>query len=93
VNLHRRFVFLRHEDQTGISGVGLVVMGVQYPDERCHYRWLSENATDQMADSMDKIRAVHGHGGKTVVVFIDDEYGVPYPGVLRQVQALLENQS
>src|SRR5215216_1681018 len=86
--MHRRFVFLRDEDATGISGVGLVVMGVLYPDGRCHYRWMTEHQTDQMADSLDKLEVVHGHQGRTRIVFVDDEDGVPYPGVFQQIQNL-----
>jgi hypothetical protein len=86
--MHRRFVFLRDDDETGISGTGLVVMGVLYPDGRCHYRWMTEHQTDQMADSLDKLEIIHGHQGRTRIVFLDDEDGNPYPGVLQQVRWL-----
>jgi hypothetical protein len=86
--LHRRFVFLRDEDETGVSGTGLVVMGVLYPDGRCHYRWMTEHQTDQMADSLDKLEIIHGHQGRTRIVFLDDEDGVPDRILLRNLQEL-----
>jgi len=91
MNLHRRFVFIRDEDETGISGEGLVVMGVRYPDRRCHYRWMTEYATDQIADDMGTLFRVHGHGGKTRIVFLDDENGIPIPKVLEQVRDLIKD--
>ncbi len=86
--MHRRFVFLRNEDETGISGTGLVVMGVLYPDGRCHYRWMTEHQTDQMADSLDKLEVIHGHNGRTRIVFLDDEEGVPRLGLLQELREL-----
>ncbi len=86
--MHRRFVFLRDEDETGISGTGLVVMGVLYPDGRCHYRWMTEHQTDQMADSLDKLEVIHGHNGRTRIVFLDDEEGVPRLGLLQELREL-----
>lgn len=88
MNLHRRFVFIRDEDETGISGKGLVVMGVQYPDEECHYRWMSEWRTNQQAPSLEHLFRIHGHGGRTRIVFLDDENGVPYPEVLDLIRSL-----
>jgi hypothetical protein len=87
--MHRRFVFLRDEDETGISGAGLVVMGVLYPDGRCHYRWMTEHQTDQMADSLDKLEIIHGHNGRTRIVFLDDEEGVPRLDLLQELRALV----
>lgn len=86
--MQRRFVFLRDEDETGVSGTGLVVEGVMYSDGRCHYRWMTEHRTDQMADSLDKLEIIHGHNGRTRIVFLDDEHGNPYPGILQQLRWL-----
>lgn len=69
--MHRRFVLQRDEDETGISGTGIVVEGVEFSDGRVAYRWMSEHRTDQLADSMEKVEIVHGHNGKTRIVWID----------------------
>lgn len=86
--MHRRFVFIRDDDETGISGTGLVVMGVLYPDGRCHYRWMTKYQTDQGADDLETLYAVHGHEGRTRIVFLDDEAGQPIPKRLAEVRAL-----
>ena len=86
--MHRRFVFIRDEDETGISGEGLVVEGVRYSDGRCAYRWMTEHQTDQLADSIDKLYAIHGHGGRTRVVFLDDERGQSIPAAVDEVRKL-----
>lgn len=67
----RRFVLERDLDETGISGTGRVVEGVQFSDGHCAYRWCTGSVTGQYADSIEIIRAVHGHGGKTRVVWLD----------------------
>ena len=68
---HRRFVLVRDEDETGISGTGVVVEGVEFSDGRVAYRWMSEHRTDQLADSMEKVEIIHGHNGRTRIVWLD----------------------
>lgn len=67
----RRFLLVRNEDVTGVSGVGPVVWGIQYPDGVCAYRWNSPHRTTCVADSIQDIEAIHGHGGATQVVWVD----------------------
>lgn len=69
----RRFVLVRDEDATGVSGTGVVVEGCQWSDGRVAYRWMTEWATDQLADSMELVEKVHGHNGKTRIVWLDPE--------------------
>lgn len=88
--MHRRFVFLRDEDETGISGTGLVVMGVMYPDGVCHYRWITEWRTDQQAPTLEHLYRLHGHQGRTRIVFLDDEEGVPHLDLLQELRELAQ---
>lgn len=67
----RRFELHRSADVTGVSGTGVVVEGVEFTDGRCAYRWLSPTATTTVADSIAHVAAVHGHDGRTEVVWID----------------------
>ena len=67
----RRFELHREQDVTGVSGTGVVVEGVEFSDGRCAYRWLSEYATTVLADSMAVVEKVHGHDGRTTVVWLD----------------------
>ncbi len=66
----RTFVLERHEDVSGVSGVGTVAEGVQFTDGRCVMRWLSKSPTTTHYDSVHDIAAIHGHDGRTQVVFI-----------------------
>jgi hypothetical protein len=86
--MQRRFVFIRDDDQTGISGTGKVVEGVRYSDHRCAYRWMTEHQTDQIADTPDKLDIIHGHQGRTRIVYLDDEAGNPIPEAVDEVRRL-----
>jgi hypothetical protein len=67
----RAFVLMRHEDETGVSGTGVVAWGVEFPDGVVALRWTSEWPTSVVFHDrgMDAVRAVHGHNGKTEVVW------------------------
>ena len=67
----RRFVLVRDEDETGISGVGLVAFGVRFPDGNIVTRWNSEVAQTCVWASLEELEAVHGHGGRTRIVWVD----------------------
>lgn len=69
----RRFVLVRDVDVTGISGEGVIVWGVVFPDGRAAYRWNTPTATSTVADSMADVMAVHGHNGATRLVWLDGE--------------------
>ncbi|MGY0236887.1 hypothetical protein [Longispora urticae] len=80
----RRFAMRRWDDPTGVSGTGIVAYGVAWTDDRVVMRWLgSTTGVTQVAvfDSMDDLMRIHGHGGRTEVVWVD-----PYvqdPGEIR----------
>jgi hypothetical protein len=69
----RRFALNRHEDETGNSGEGFVAVGVQFPNGRVALTWLSHLGTMAMYDTLEVVKALHGHGGKTEIVWIDCE--------------------
>ncbi|MBO2461682.1 hypothetical protein [Actinomadura violacea] len=60
-------------DVSGISGEGVVVWGVEFPDGRCAYRWNTDTATTSVADSIDDVEAIHGHNGATRLVWLDNQ--------------------
>ncbi len=70
----RMFELHRSEDVTGVSGTGVVAEGVAFSnDGPVAVRWLSDWPTsvvfhDRGVKSME---AVHGHGGKTKIVWLD----------------------
>lgn len=73
---HRRFNLQRDEDETGVSGTGVVAEGVWWPDgDVAVLRWTSAWPTSVVFHDrgLDSVEAIHGHGGKTRIVWIDPE--------------------
>lgn len=66
-----RFHFQRDTDATGVSGTGRVAEGVLFADGTCAVRWLSEHRSTASYASIEDVIAIHGHGGKTRIVFDD----------------------
>ncbi|SDL28632.1 hypothetical protein [Streptomyces indicus] len=71
--LPRRFHLQRDIDETGTSGTGLVVEGLQFTDGTVALRWLTALTSIAVYRSVADVEAIHGHGGKTRVVWIDEE--------------------
>jgi hypothetical protein len=68
----RRFVMIRFQDETGISGVGVVACGVEWPDNSVSLRWLGETPSFvNYEQGIDHVEKVHGHGGKTIILFYE----------------------
>jgi hypothetical protein len=70
----RAFVLQRDEDVTGVSGTGVVAQGVEFADGTVALRWLSAWPTSVVFHDrgLDAVRAVHGHDGRTRIVFADE---------------------
>lgn len=65
----RTFELHRAEDVSGVSGPGVVADGVVFPDGRCAYRWRGHLATTVTADCVADVEAIHGHQGRTRIVW------------------------
>ena len=65
------FYLQRLEDETGISGVGIVAEGVRFSSGKCVLTWLTEFSSIAIYDNIDLIDKIHGHAGKTVIVWGD----------------------
>jgi hypothetical protein len=72
----RTFHLQRDEDATGVSGTGRVAEGVEFSDGTCCMHWLTEHTSWAMYEGIAVIEAIHGHDGKTRVVF-DEGQGEP----------------
>lgn len=67
----RLFALERLEDESGVSGVGEVAQGVVFDDGTCAMRWLTSKASTAIYDSIVDLEAIHGHGGKTKVAYLN----------------------
>jgi hypothetical protein len=68
----RRFLLVRKQDVTGVSGEGTVAEGIEYSDGVCSMHWIVPPArSTTVYNSIDDVIAIHGHQGATKVVFLD----------------------
>lgn len=74
----RPFVLARHEDHSGISGVGIIAEGVAWTGGTASLHWMTEwEAFVHWPGGVEEILAVHGHNGSTVVRFLDEHNEPP----------------
>ncbi len=69
----RVFHLQRDVDVTGVSGSGLVAEGVQFTDGTVVLRWCSSRPSTVIYGTLADVKRVHGHGGKTRVVWEDED--------------------
>ena len=67
----RRFVLIRVEDLTGVSGTGEVAEGTMFSCGLAVVRWLREPYAMGVYQTLDDVISVHGHKGRTQLQFID----------------------
>ncbi len=64
----RTFDLNRVEDETGVSGTGIIAEGVEFTNGTCALVWLTEvHSIAAIYDSIDTLVKIHGHGGMTIV--------------------------
>lgn len=64
------FYLKRKEDETGISGVGIVALGAEfYPSGVCVLKWITTTSSLGVYDNKNEMLEIHGHGGKTEMVY------------------------
>jgi len=68
----RRFNLVRNEDESGVSGTGNVAQGIEFDNGRCVMMWLTSVSSGAFYDSIQDVEYIHGHGGKTIVEWIDE---------------------
>lgn len=64
------FNLQRDEDESGVSGTGIVAEGVVFSDGTTIMRWLTETPSTGTYASVADLERIHGHGGRTRVVFL-----------------------
>ena len=75
----RRFRLVRHVDTVGVSGTGVIALGVQLPDLRMVLAWQTPVLEHIHFNAITfyhaerHLRAIHCHDGLTTIEWIDDE--------------------
>jgi hypothetical protein len=71
----RRFVLERHEDATGVSGIGTVAEGIEFTDGIVVMKWIVGDFRSMTIwnQGIEAVREIHGHDGRTEVVWLDDD--------------------
>jgi len=68
----RRFHFERNVDASGVSGCGKVAEGCLFTDTgEVVVHWLGAHGSINLYHSIEDVLFVHGHQGKTSVIFDD----------------------
>lgn len=67
----RRFVIDRKLDLTNISGLGIILYGIEwYQGGPCDVYWLRTQTTGQYP-SMDVVKSTHCYNGNAEVIYLD----------------------
>lgn len=75
----RIFHFHRDEDASGVSGTGVVAEGVILTNTKVVVSWLTIHKSIAIYDSLAEMQAIHGHDGRTRIVWQDEEAQAPKP--------------
>lgn len=65
----KSFDLMRSHDSSNVSGEGRVAEGFEFENGKVALCWLGKFASVNVYDSIDHVRAIHGHGGSTEVVY------------------------
>jgi hypothetical protein len=67
----RSFELHRDEDETGLSGTGVVAEGIRFSDGTVAMRWLTDPIRSTVLhDKIENVDIIHGHNGKTRIVWM-----------------------
>jgi hypothetical protein len=65
----RTFKLGRDEDETGISGTGIVAEGIEFSNGMCAMCWLTAMHSVAVYPNVRQLEAIHGHNGRARIVF------------------------
>ncbi len=69
----RTFILRRLEDDSDVSGIGDVAEGVEFSNGKCALCWITQYRSVAIYDSIKELESIHGHDGKTLVIWIEEE--------------------
>jgi hypothetical protein len=65
----RTFKLVREDDETGISGTGIVAEGIEFSNGMCAMSWLTAMHSVAIYPNAKQLEAIHGHNGRTKLAF------------------------
>jgi len=68
----RLFNLRRLEDESGVSGTGVIAEGVEFAHGEVALSWLTVHRSMGFYPNIKELINIHGHGGKTVVDWIEE---------------------
>lgn len=69
----RPFVLVRKEDESGVSGEGVVAEGVEFSNGQVALHWLSQIEAITVYANIRCVETLHGHSSNTEIVFLNEE--------------------
>lgn len=75
---------VRYEDESGVSGTGIVAEWVEYSDGEVVVHWLSHTPSTNHYRNLKQVESIHGHGGKTSMVTIWEEPKLETPATAEE---------
>jgi hypothetical protein len=67
----RYFYLKRIQDESGVSGEGIVAEGVEFTNGQCAMHWLTQFSSIAIYPSLKELINIHGHEGKTKVEYYE----------------------
>lgn len=64
----KEFYLQRVEDESGVSGTGVVARGVVLPSGKVVLEWQTFHTSLCIYQNIQDVEAIHGHHGKTLVI-------------------------
>lgn len=64
----KEFYLQRNQDESGVSGTGIVARGMVYPSGKVVMEWLTFHSSICIYQNISDVESIHGHCGKTLVV-------------------------
>jgi len=67
----KRFKLVRDKDVSGVSGTGVVAIGVVFPNHKAVVEWLTVTPSTTLFSSIVDVESIHGHDGATHIEYLD----------------------
>jgi hypothetical protein len=64
----KEFYLKRIEDESGVSGTGIVARGVVLPSGKAILEWQTFHTSLGIYNNIQDVESIHGHHGKTLVI-------------------------